>query len=289
MNSVNLWKNPLEIGLKDDGYPWDWTTMAAFHGKETRKTHARLLAKSQGIWAADGLFDAAMDLSREMGFPFEIQSTFHNGKEFKPGDLLADWQGSAKGILILERPVINLGSFACGIATATHRLVQKVSSRKLKNPPRVTATRKTLPGYRDISIQSVLAGGGFSHRVSLSGGVLVKENHVAVAGGIGAAIDGARKLAPHSLRIECEVRDLKELQQAIDAAVDAVLLDNFTPEQVAEGLKVVARAARKPVVEVSGGINASNIESYALEGVDVISSGGLTHSVTSSDLSLQVE
>lgn len=286
---MGIWRHHLEIGLKDDGYPWDWTTMAAFSGKETRKTRARLIAKSPGIWAADGLFEATVAVSKELGFAFEIESRFHNSRAFAPGDVLAEWEGSAKGILILERPVINLASYACGVASATRRLVDIVSSRGLTNPPRITSTRKTLPGYRDLAILGVLAGGGHSHRVSLSGGVLVKENHIAVAGGVNNAIEAARRTAPHGLKIECEVRNLAELKQAIDARADIVLLDNFTPAQVREALSSLPHPGVRPLVEVSGGINETNVAEYSLEGVDVISCGGLSHSVKSSDLSLQVE
>jgi nicotinate-nucleotide pyrophosphorylase (carboxylating) len=160
-----------------------------------------------------------------------------------------------------------------------------------KRPPRVTSTRKTLPGYRDIAIASVLAGGGHSHRVSLSSGVLIKENHIAAAGGIAGAIAGAREIAPHGLRVEVEVRDEDELQQALAAHADGVLLDNFKPEQIRKALTIIdqAKLSQHVLVEVSGGIHEGNICEYSIEGVDVISVGSLTHSVKATDLSLLLE
>jgi nicotinate-nucleotide pyrophosphorylase (carboxylating) len=176
------------------------------------------------------------------------------------------------------------------VATQTDALVQIVRSVGLDNPPRVTSTRKTLPGYRDLSIAAVIAGGGHPHRVSLSGGVLIKENHIAAAGGIASAIRGAVSVAPHGLRVEVEVRDLKELQEALDHEVDVVLLDNFSPSLVAEALKLIhAHAHSRVRVEVSGGISQRNIRDYVQQGVHVISVGSLTHSVSPLDLSLLVE
>jgi len=244
------------------------------------------MAKSSGVWAADGLFEAAMGISEELCHPLKISGKFRNGDSFSPKDQVAEWKGSPTGILVLERAVINLASYACGIATATRHLVQLVAKKKLKNPPRITLTRKTLPGYRDLAIEAVIAGGGHPHRVSLSGGVLVKENHLGVLGGIRSAVEKCRIVAPHGLKVEIEVKNQKELKQALDAGADAVLLDNFSPEGVAQALLLTRERAQPVIVEVSGGLNEHSILDYAMEGVDILSVGGLTHSVRSVDLSL---
>ena len=152
----------------------------------------------------------------------------------------------------------------------------------------MTMTRKTLPGYRDLSILGLQVGGGYAHRVSLSGGVLIKENHIVIAGSIQKAVDGARSIAPHGLKIEVEVRSVKELQQALKARVDCVLLDNFQPSQVQTALEIMSKHEYCPLIEVSGGLTEANIVEYAIEGVDVLSVGSLTHSVKSLDLSLLI-
>ncbi len=283
---MNPWTRHLKEALHEDGYPFDWTSRATAFGKTGAR--AALMAKSQGVWAGDGLFDAAMVVSHEINQPIQIKTRLRNGDSFSPKDQVAEWKGSPTGILVLERAVINLASYACGIATATRYLVQLVEKKKLKKSPRITLTRKTLPGYRDLAIESVIAGGGHPHRVSLAGGVLVKENHLGVLGGIRAAVEKSRHSAPHGLKIEVEVKNLKELKQAIEAGAEAVLLDNFEPVQVAQALQYVRGCAHPPVVEVSGGLSEHNILDYAMDGVDILSVGGLTHSVRSVDLSLLI-
>lgn len=292
--SLRIWKNLLAQGLSDDGWEFDWTSLGTV--KRGQLARARIIAKSEGIWAASGLVAAARQLGNEMagGAKFEIRSKagpggradLRDGQRLRVGEVVCEWTGPARTILTLERPFLNLASYAGGIATRTSRLVSIVRKACPKNPPRVTATRKTLPGYRDIAVLGVQAGGGYSHRVSLSGGVLIKENHVASAGGIAKAIQGARAIAPHLLKIEIEVRDERELSQALQAGAEVVMLDNFTPAEVRKALKLIEKARVRPVLEVSGGINEETIAQYAIPGVDLISVGSLTHSVQAIDLSL---
>lgn len=287
-----LWKELLHRGLQEDGWQWDWTTLGTVRASKSKSSiRAKVVAKSSGLWAASGLIPALNDVAQGFGAHAELgHSDFSDGQKFKPGDVLSEWSGSPRLVLALERPFINLASYVSGIATMTDLLVREVTRACPRRTPRVTSTRKTLPGYRDLGVLGVQAGGGHSHRVSLSGGVLIKENHIAAAGGIAKAIVGARGVAPHGLKIEIEVRSLKELSQALHAQADGVLLDNFTPAQVREALKQIdTSASPRPVVEVSGGLNESNIASYAILGVDVLSVGSLTHSVTSSDFSLLVQ
>jgi nicotinate-nucleotide pyrophosphorylase (carboxylating) len=287
---LESWKRALKQGLEDDG-GFDWTTL----GTVTRPRQilrARVIAKSHGIWAGHGLI-AAM---REVETRLEVTSRVSDGERLGPGQLVCEWSGPADRVLALERPFLNLASYVGGIAFRTAELVEIVH-QAFKNqgtPPRVTATRKTLPGYRDLAICGILAGGGHSHRVSLSGGVLIKENHIAAAGSIEKAIYGVRRVAPHGLKVEIEVRNQKELKQALAQDIDAVLLDNFSPDEVRAALGVIAKttgslgAHQRPVVEVSGGLSERNIANYAIPGVHVLSVGSLTHSVTATDFSLLV-
>ncbi len=283
---LGIWKELLTQGLQEDGAQWDWTTLGSLKGLVPAKkaaARAYIVAKSEGFWAAAGLVSAAQSSS------CLVKSSIKDGQRFKVGQKLVSFVGPAAEILALERPFLNLCSFACGIATTTADLVSRVQKACPKNPPRVTSTRKTLPYLKDISVWGVMCGGGFAHRLGLSGGVLIKENHIAAAGGIKKAILGTRSLAPHGMKIEIEVRSLKELKQALEAGADGVLLDNFAPAQVSEALRVTKTAPARPFVEVSGGLNAENIATYAIAGVDVLSVGSLTHSVKSSDLSLLIE
>ncbi len=286
---VHTWKKMLAMGLEEDSYQFDWTARALQAGSKNRAEKvisAKLISKSRGIWAADAGLIALELLSSEMGMPIQVKREVRDGDSLAPGMTICQWTGSSSSILVFERTLINLSAYCGGIATQTHSLVKKINDSGLKNPPRLTGTRKTLPLYRDLAIQSTLIGGAHPHRYNLSGGLLLKENHIAAAGGIAGAIQNARNTIPHLLKIEIEVRNLHELQEAIQAGAEVIMLDNFSPDQVREAVRL------KPshvVFEVSGGIQESNIENYCIEGLDVISVGSITHSVKSIDLSLLVD
>lgn len=281
---ADLWKDLLYAGLKDDGWPWDWTSLGTTKNPRQELT-AKVIGKSDGVWAGESLVHA---LGKMTGIS-RAKSLIKSGEKFTPGTPLVSLTGLSKEVLAFERPFLNLAAYVSGIATKTNHLVNLIRKACPKQTPRLTLTRKTLPLYRDVAIQGVLAGGGYPHRVSLSGGVLIKENHIAAAGGISKAINGVFKVAPHGLKIEIEVRSEKELKEALKAGAEGLLLDNFSPSQVRNALSMINRCPVKPFVEVSGGLTESNIPDYAIIGVDILSVGGLTHSVTAVDLSLLVE
>ncbi|OFZ52794.1 MAG: nicotinate-nucleotide diphosphorylase (carboxylating) [Bdellovibrionales bacterium RIFOXYC1_FULL_54_43] len=282
-----LWKELLLTGLKEDGWPWDWTSMG-LGARARRSVKARIISKSDGVWAASGLSTAINHVARELGAEIVSQCFVADGEALRPGKLVCEWRGAASLVLALERPFLNLASYVSGIATSTHRLVEQVRRACPSRPPRVTATRKTLPHYRDLAVHGVQCGGGFSHRLGLSAGVLIKENHIASAQGIGPAINGVRARAPHGLKLEIEVTSGKELKQALEAGAEAVLLDNFSPSEVRSAIRVVELTKKRPLIEVSGGLNETNIGDYAIEGVDILSVGSLTHSIRAVDLSLLI-
>jgi len=297
---ASLWKSHLDRSLEEDQWHWDWTTRGALAdaGARNQIRTARVVAKSSGVWAGQGLDEAVAALARAEGFQLECRSALENGAAFKPGDIVTRWSGPAHALLVFERSYLNLASWCSGIATRTRTTVDLVAQawasagRGSERPiPRVTATRKTLPGFRDLSIQAVIAGGGYSHRTSLAGGVLIKENHIAAAGGIEAAVHGARAVAPHGLSIEIEVRNQEEFTQALGLGVGCIMLDNFRPEEVRSAIESTRAlpGTGRPLIEVSGGIHDGNIASYVMSGVDIISSGSLTHSVKASDLSMLID
>ncbi len=280
----------LSEGLREDGYALDWTSLGL---KRAGKARAKVLAKADGIFSGADLARAAAAVSVEIDLPFVAKALVADGTRVTAGTKVAEWTGNATGILALERPYLNLAGYLSGIATRTGALADRVAAEWTKrryagDPPRITATRKILPHYRDVAIGAVMAGGGYSHRVNLAGGVLIKENHIAAAGGIRPAILAARRVAPPGLKIEIEVRNLVELKAALAERADIVMLDNFTPDAVRAALHLIEDADTQPVVECSGGISESTVAAYAQPGVHLLSVGGLTHSVNALDLSLLV-
>jgi nicotinate-nucleotide pyrophosphorylase (carboxylating) len=198
------------------------------------------------------------------------------------GARLASITGSAEALLTGERVALNFVQHLSGIATQTRQLKAKLAGLKTE----LLDTRKTLPGLRTLEKYAVRAGGGVNHRLRLDDGILIKNNHLRLAGGIRPAVERARTDRPQGMEIEVEITSLAELDEAIAAGADRVLLDNMAP---AEARECVARAAGRTTLEVSGGIDAANIRKYAETGVDFISVGALTHSAPAADVHFLIE
>ncbi len=192
-------------------------------------------------------------------------------------------RGPARAILMGERTALNLVQRMCGIATMARTYEQALPRG---SQTRITDTRKTTPGLRALERYAVRTGGAYNHRDNLGSAVLIKDNHVAACGGVGVAIERARALAPHTSRVECEVENLQQLDEAIAAGADIVLLDNMSTEDVREA---VSRAKGKVFLEASGGVTLPRIPELAAAGVDAISVGALTHSAPAADIGLDFE
>lgn len=205
-----------------------------------------------------------------------------DGQEVTAGTPLAVATGSASTLLAGERVALNFLQHLSGIATLTRRLKQQIAGLRTE----LLDTRKTLPGLRILEKYAVRAGGGRNHRLRLDDGILIKSNHLRLAGGVRAAVEKARRDRPPGFPIEVEAASLAELEEAIGAGADAVLLDNLTPAEVRQG---VTLARGRVQLEVSGGVNAHNIRAYAEAGVDFISVGALTHSAPAVDINFRVE
>jgi nicotinate-nucleotide pyrophosphorylase (carboxylating) len=205
-----------------------------------------------------------------------------DGDRVGPGDVVARVEGPMRALLTAERTALNLLQRLSGIATMTSRYVDALGT----SPAHVVDTRKTTPGLRALEKYAVRVGGGSNHRAGLDDGILIKDNHIAAAGNVAEAVARARAAAPHGLKVEVEVQDLDQLDEAISAGAEAILLDNMSPQMVREA---VTRAGGKALLETSGGITLETISEYAETGVDLISVGALTHSVRAIDLSLEVE
>jgi nicotinate-nucleotide pyrophosphorylase (carboxylating) len=190
--------------------------------------------------------------------------------------------GPARPILSAERVALNFTGRLSGIATATAHLVSLVAGTKA----RVTCTRKTTPGLRAFEKYAVRCGGGFNHRFALDDGVLIKDNHIVAAGGLTGAIEAARRAASHMIHVEVEVDRLDQLEEALAAGANSILLDNMSPDMLREA---VQRTNGRAVLEASGNINAATIASVAATGVDLISSGAITHSAKCLDLGLDFQ
>jgi nicotinate-nucleotide pyrophosphorylase (carboxylating) len=212
-----------------------------------------------------------------------VESHFAEGERAQAGARLWSVRGRARPILMGERVALNFAQRLCGIATLARALVDAVPAGC---PTRITDTRKTTPGLRALERYAVRVGGAYNHRDDLGAAVLIKDNHIAACGGIRAAIERARALAPHTARIECEVDSLDQLDEALAARADVVLLDNMAEAIVAEAVK---RTRGRAVLEASGGVTLERVAALARAGVDVISVGSLTHSVRAADIGLDFE
>jgi nicotinate-nucleotide pyrophosphorylase (carboxylating) len=233
------------------------------------------------IRAKEAAVIAGMPLIRKVcavaGARIDVQERIVDGARVAPGEVLATLAGAARALLAIERVTLNFLQHLSGIATLTARFTAAVSGYQC----RIVDTRKTTPGLRVIEKYAVRAGGGFNHRQRLDDGILVKNNHIAAGGGIGAALAAARVAAPHGLKIEVECRTMAEVTEALAAGADIILLDNMPVVQIAEAVRHIAGRA---IVEASGGVSLANVRDVAATGVDMISVGALTHSAPAVDL-----
>ncbi len=250
---------------------------------ETR-ARARFVAREELV--VSGL-DAAWAVFLEAGGEnLGFVAHANEGDRLAAGAVLAEVEGLARPILAAERVALNLVMRLSGIATFTGRYVEAVAG----TGARITDTRKTTPGLRLLEKAAVRAGGGTNHRAGLDDGVLIKDNHLALAGGVTEAVRRARADSPHLLKVEVEVESLEMLEEALRAGADAVLLDNMTPEEVREAVALARKGELIGLlVEVSGGVNLRTARSYAEAGPDLISVGALTHSAPAADVSLEME
>ncbi|RZJ17764.1 MAG: carboxylating nicotinate-nucleotide diphosphorylase [Brevundimonas sp.] len=202
-----------------------------------------------------------------------------DGEAFEAGAVLIEVEANARALLAAERTALNLLGRLCGIATLTRTYVQAVAETRA----RIADTRKTTPGLRALEKHAVACGGGMNHRFGLDDAILIKDNHVAVCGGVGEAVRRARAFAPHLMKVEVEVDGLDQLDEALAEQPDVIMLDNFSLADLAEAVR---RAEGRVTLEASGGVTLQTVRAIAETGVDVISVGALTHSVTQLDVGL---
>jgi nicotinate-nucleotide pyrophosphorylase (carboxylating) len=245
-----------------------------------RQVRGSFLAKTAGVLCGAAVAARCFTLLDEQ---CAVVCDCNDGAELQPGVVFGAVEGPALSVLAAERVALNFVQRLSGIATQTRRWAQRAAALGI----RVVETRKTTPGLRTLEKYAVRVGGGYNHRFDLDSCVMLKDNHFAVAGGAPEELVlRARQQASHTMKVIAEARSPEMAQRLADAGADVVLLDNFSPQQVRE---TVGLLSGKALVEVSGGVHEANFEQYLIEGVDVISSGALTHSVKALDISLEIE
>ena len=267
----------IENALMEDIHTGDITTQAVVRG--SRIMRAGLKAKEAMMLAG---IDVAARVFHTLDPGITFTPHFSDGDLLNPGDMIAEIAGDASLLLQGERVALNLLQRMCGVATQTAQYVRAVAGTKA----RVVDTRKTTPGLRMLEKYAVRVGGGINHRTGLYDGILIKENHIAAAGGITAAVNRARNYIPHTLKIEVETETLAEVREALAAGADIIMLDNMDVPTMREAVAIIGG---KALAEASGGVNLTTVRAIAETGVDIISVGALTHSVRAMDISMLME
>lgn len=247
---------------------------------ETADGHLVFRSRDTGVIAG---MQAAV-LTYEMVDPsMEFTVRLGNGRAVKAGDIIAEVRGPVRSLLMAERTALNFLGRMSGIATLTQSYVTAVEGTGV----RIAATRKTTPGLRALEKRAVLAGGGHTHRQSLSDAIMIKDNHIALAGGIDKALTAIKAGADHMTRVSVEVDNLEQLKKALPHRPDVILLDNMGPAKLREAVKIADDFdGPRPVLEASGGVNLNTVRGIAESGIDVISIGALTHSAVNFDIGL---
>jgi nicotinate-nucleotide pyrophosphorylase (carboxylating) len=278
----------IENALNEDRATRDATSYACIDPNQ--RAAATILAKQECILAGVGcvprILDAYAALDGAVTSHFEVTShpSIFDGIRVHKGQQIAVITHNARVILSCERVILNFLQRMSGVATATRKFVDAVAGTRA----RILDTRKTVPGLRVIDKYAVRCGGGQNHRLDLSDGVLIKNNHIALAGGAATALERAVHNRRGNQPIEIEVRSLEEMQQALEHGAEAILLDNMSVEDVRQAVDICSRLPRRMPLECSGGINLENVRAYAETGVDFISVGALTHSSAAVDMSMRV-
>jgi nicotinate-nucleotide pyrophosphorylase (carboxylating) len=272
-----LVREAVQRALAEDIGQGDITTDALIEGGA--QASARLMAREAGIVAGLDLAEAAFR-GVEPGIAFE--RLIADGQPVQAGDVIARISGSARALLSAERVALNFMTHMSGIASLTGRYVAAIAG----SGARIVDTRKTLPGLRVFEKYAVRMGGGVNHRFALDDAAMIKDNHIVAAGGIGPAIRQVRAAIGHMVKICCEVDRIDQIEEALAAGVDVLLLDNMRPETLAEAVRLIAGRA---TAEASGKVSLDTVAAIAASGVDVISVGRLTHSAPALDIALDFD
>lgn len=266
----------IEQALLEDINTGDITTESII--PSNLKAKGIIKTSEEGVVAG---LDVACLVFQKLDSEIIFQEKIKDGIKVTRNGILAEISGLARTILKGERVALNFLQRMSGIATITSKFCQEVKDF----PVRIVDTRKTTPGLRILEKYAVRMGGGYNHRFGLYDAVLIKDNHIAVAGGIKSAVNSVRKQISHTVKIEVEVENLSQLQEALEMKVDIIMLDNMNLDTMTEAVKMVKG---KALIEASGGVTLKNVREIAQTGVDLISVGALTHSVKSLDINMEI-
>lgn len=269
----------IELWLQEDIGTGDVTTMTTIPAESRAKGIIHM--KESGILAG---LPVAERVFANVDPALQFTAKAEDGQFVEKGTVIAEVTGSTRSILLGERIALNLMQRMSGIATVTNKYVKALEG----TPVRLVDTRKTTPGHRMLEKYAVRVGGGHNHRFGLYDAVMIKDNHIKGAGGITQAIQAARQGIPHTMKIEVEVETEEQLQEALAAGPDIIMLDNMGVERMAQAVKVIRERAPHIVIEASGSVTLDTIKSIASSGIDVISVGRLTYSVPALDISLDL-
>jgi nicotinate-nucleotide pyrophosphorylase (carboxylating) len=265
--------------LKEDLGRGDITTAATVRGGVVGR--GRFLAKQDFILCGLEIAEAVFSTIDNQ---IQIESRAFDGAAISAGTEFARVESQADVLLIGERTALNLLQRLSGVATMTRRFVDAINGTNAK----IVDTRKTTPGMRALEKYAVTVGGGFNHRFGLDDGVLIKDNHIALAGGVRRAIEMARREVPHLMKVEVEVSNDAQLREAIKAGADVIMLDNMTVDDMRTAVQLIREQAPQVLIEASGGVSLETVRGIAECGVDLISVGAITHSATAVDISLKI-
>lgn len=254
-----------------------WSTIPA-----DAEATALIHVKEDGVLAG---MSVAREVFRLVDERLDFVPRAEDGDAVVKGTVIAEVRGLARSILSAERLALNLLQRMSGIATTTRRFVEAVAAWP---GVRIVDTRKTTPGHRLLEKYAVRVGGGHNHRFGLFDAVMIKDNHIQAAGGIAAAVDRARAAIPHTMTIEVETESLSEVEQALEAGADIIMLDNMDTDQMKEAVQLIRSRSPRTIIEASGGVRLDTVAAIAATGVDIISAGSLTHSVRAVDISLDL-
>ncbi len=269
----------IRLALVEDVRSGDVTS--AWTIPENQNQHARLIAKEDGVLAGLPVIELVF---AELNANVNVTLHKQDGDVVKKGDLIAELEGSTRDLLTGERTLLNFIQQLSGVASVAHTFQKALEGGKTK----VLDTRKTLPGFRTLQKYAVRVGGGSNHRMGLFDMVLVKDNHIAAAGGVLEALEVVRKNNTENLMVEMEVESLEDLKKLLNKGVDVIMLDNMSNEMMAEALKIIKESGDKVLVEGSGNMTLERAKEIATLGLDYISVGALTHSVRALDISMRI-
>jgi nicotinate-nucleotide pyrophosphorylase (carboxylating) len=271
----------IEMALDEDDVGFDVTSQIFFAGQHAT---TRLIAKQDLVVCG---LDVARAVCERVDRALVFEPLVADGARLKRGELIGHVRGDTVSLLGAERTLLNFIQRMSGVATKTAEYVAALGNPKI----RLADTRKTIPGWRELDKYAVKIGGGANHRFTLSGGVMLKDNHLAAAGGIGPAVALARAQAAHTLRVEVEVETLDQVREALAAGAEIIMLDNMDMARMAEAIGVIRqdRRGREVLIEISGNVTVERLPELAKLDVDIISTGAITHSVIAADISMKFE